>query len=353
MGRLRHDDAAGFTLAERTLVGRGETCHLRIDDPRVSGLHAMIYYQDGRWWLRDLGSRNGTYLEGAPIKHHQPLQKGSRVQFHASATSPWVLADDAPPGARATRLGPTEGNGANLVVEADAGLLFLPPGESPEAQIHHGPEGGWAGEWVSSGETFAVQDGEVLEVTGDPWRLALPPWGPGTHIPETQQDTPGTLRLGLSALALRVRVSRDRETGGVSYDPENHEVMTKLRAEKVERVQQEIPPTEVVGDAAGDGLAVGCGSTRGSIEAAVRAVLAQGVRAWHVHLRWLSPLPPALDDVAGRFERVLVPELNNGQLVHVLRDRFLRPVESLAKIQGLPFKTREIADRIREIANDA
>ncbi len=230
MGRLRHDDAAGFTLAERTLVGRGETCHLRIDDPRVSGLHAMIYYQDGRWWLRDLGSRNGTYLEGAPIKHHQPLQKGSRVQFHASATSPWVLADDAPPGARATRLGPTEGNGANLVVEADAGLLFLPPGESPEAQIHHGPEGGWAGEWVSSGETFAVQDGEVLEVTGDPWRLALPPWGPGTHIPETQQDTPGTLRLGLSALALRVRVSRDRETVGVVAELGGREIELAPRA---------------------------------------------------------------------------------------------------------------------------
>ncbi|MEM1043884.1 MAG: 2-oxoacid:acceptor oxidoreductase subunit alpha [Bacteroidota bacterium] len=204
----------------------------------------------------------------------------------------------------------------------------------------------------------------------EPWRIpdpdALPPFpvtfatGPNrddAFLPYLRDDEtlarpwakPGTPnaehRLG--------GLEKDRETGGVSYDPENHEVMTKLRAAKVERVQQEIPPTEVVGDAAGDVLVVGWGSTRGSIEAAVRSVRAQGVRAGHVHLRWLSPLPPDLDDVAGRFERVLVPELNNGQLVHVLRDRFLRPVESLAKIQGLPFKTREIADRIREIANDA
>jgi 2-oxoglutarate ferredoxin oxidoreductase subunit alpha len=68
-----------------------------------------------------------------------------------------------------------------------------------------------------------------------------------------------------------------------------------------------------------------------------------------VHLRWLSPLPPDLGDVLDRFERVLVPELNNGQLVHVLRDRFLRPVDSLAKIQGLPFKASEITDRIRAL----
>ncbi len=144
-------------------------------------------------------------------------------------------------------------------------------------------------------------------------------------------------------------LEKDRETGGVSYDPENHEAMTKLRAAKVERVQQEIPPTEVYGDDSGDVLIVGWGSTRGSIEAAVKSARADGLTVGHVHIRWLNPLPPDLGDVLSRFEHILVPELNNGQLVHVLRDRFLRPAESLAKIQGLPFKASEIAKRIREM----
>ncbi len=149
-------------------------------------------------------------------------------------------------------------------------------------------------------------------------------------------------------------LEKDRETGGVSYDPENHEVMTKLRAAKVERVAQEIPPTEVHGDAAEDGqgdvLVVGWGSTRGAIEAALKTVRAEGLKVGHVHLRWLSPLPPDLGGILDRFEHLLVPELNNGQLVRVLRDRFLRPAQSLAKIQGLPFKASEISAAIREMA---
>ena len=181
-------------------------------------------------------------------------------------------------------------------------------------------------------------DGAFLPYLRDEATLSRPWAKPGT--PKLEH------RLG--------GLEKDKATGGVSYDPENHQAMTRLRAEKVERVQQEIPPTEVGGDAEGDVLVVGWGSTKGAIEAAVKTVRPEGRRVGRVHLRWLSPLPPDLGEVFDRFDRILVPELNNGQLVHVLRDRYLRPVESLAKIQGLPFKASEITARIREmIAADA
>ena len=178
-------------------------------------------------------------------------------------------------------------------------------------------------------------DGDFLPYLRDEATLARPWAKPGT--PKLEH------RLG--------GLEKDKATGGVSYDPENHQAMTRLRAEKVERVQQEIPPTEVGGDAEGNVLVVGWGSTKGAIESAVKTVRAGGRRVGRVHLRWLSPLPPDLGAIMDRFEHILVPELNNGQLVHVLRDRFLRPVESLAKIQGLPFKASEIAARIRELTD--
>ncbi|HYE96922.1 MAG TPA: 2-oxoacid:acceptor oxidoreductase subunit alpha [Rubricoccaceae bacterium] len=137
-------------------------------------------------------------------------------------------------------------------------------------------------------------------------------------------------------------LEKDARTGGVSYDPENHQRMTDLRAAKVAGIAREIPPTAVEGDAEGDVLVVGWGSTCGAITAAVERLRARGVKVGHVHLRWLNPLPPDLGDVLGRFARVLVPELNNGQLVRLLRDRYLVPARSLPKVQGLPFKASEI-----------
>jgi 2-oxoglutarate ferredoxin oxidoreductase subunit alpha len=138
-------------------------------------------------------------------------------------------------------------------------------------------------------------------------------------------------------------------SGNVSYDPANHELMTTLRAEKVERVTAEIGPTAVNGDTEGDLLIVGWGSTRGSIEAAVEQSRSAGHRIGSVHLRHLNPLPPDLGKILSRFEHVLVPELNNGQLVRLLRDRFLLPAHSLRKIQGLPFRTREISESVSDI----
>jgi len=138
-------------------------------------------------------------------------------------------------------------------------------------------------------------------------------------------------------------------TGNVSYDAANHEKMTRLRAEKVERVQQDMKPLEVFGDESADLLIIGWGSTRGAIEAGVTRALNAGHKAAAVHLRWVHPLPPDLGEVLSRFDSFLVPELNNGQLVRILRDRFLLPFEAMNKIQGRPFGPSEIAKKIAEM----
>ena len=97
-------------------------------------------------------------------------------------------------------------------------------------------------------------------------------------------------------------------------------------------------------------LVVGWGSTYGAIKAATERANASGLRVGHAHLRWLNPLPRDLGQALGRYRRVLVPELNAGQLVKVLRERFLVPAESLAKVQGLPFTSREIEAAISSAA---
>ncbi len=140
-------------------------------------------------------------------------------------------------------------------------------------------------------------------------------------------------------------------TGNVSYDPMNHEHMTHIRAAKVERIVQEIPPTELYGDEEGDVLVVGWGSTRGAIEAAVSRVRDEGHRVGAMHLRYLNPLPGDLEPIFGRFRRLLVPEMNNGQMVRILRDRFLLPFEPLNKIQGRPFGPSEIQRKIMDMIN--
>ena len=137
------------------------------------------------------------------------------------------------------------------------------------------------------------------------------------------------------------------KTGNVSYDPDNHEYMVKTRAAKVERVVQEIPPCEIYGDEAGDVLIIGWGSTRGSIEAAVDQCQEEGMRVGAVHLRYIVPFPGDLPELFGRYKRLVVPELNNGQLVKLLRDKYLLPFEAVNKIQGQPFRATEIVEAVK------
>jgi 2-oxoglutarate ferredoxin oxidoreductase subunit alpha len=138
-------------------------------------------------------------------------------------------------------------------------------------------------------------------------------------------------------------------TGDVSYDPENHERMVALRAEKVARVAQEIGPTRVAGPDGGL-LLLSWGGTWGAVAGAQRELERLGHRVAHVHLRHLNPLPLDLGDVLRRFKKVAVPELNMGQLATVVRARYLVDALPLDKVQGKPFKVSDIVERARPLA---
>jgi len=138
-------------------------------------------------------------------------------------------------------------------------------------------------------------------------------------------------------------------TGNVSYAPNNHEQMVRVRARKIAGIAQEIPPTEVNGPASGKVLVIGWGSTYGSIAAAVKQAQGAGQAVSHVHLRYLNPLPPDLGDILQRFDRVLIPEMNMGQLIRVIRAEYLVDAIGLNKIQGQPFKVAEILTRINRL----
>jgi 2-oxoglutarate ferredoxin oxidoreductase subunit alpha len=139
-------------------------------------------------------------------------------------------------------------------------------------------------------------------------------------------------------------------TGNVSYDPENHERMTHLRAEKVARIAETIPPLEVIGDPEGGPLLVlGWGSTGGAITSAVKEARSKGLPVSRAHLRHLNPLPKNLGEVLSRFDKVLLPELNCGQMALILRGRFLKDIISFQKVQGKPFHRGEIYDKIAEL----
>jgi 2-oxoglutarate ferredoxin oxidoreductase subunit alpha len=144
-------------------------------------------------------------------------------------------------------------------------------------------------------------------------------------------------------------LEKDYLTGNVSYDPQNHERMVKTRAAKVQAIQQDIPKTEILGDEKGDLLLVGWGGTYGAITQAVRFMRDKGFKVSAIHLRHLNPLPPDLGTIMSRFERVLVPELNNGQLIKLLRAEYLVDAVPLNKIQGKPFKVVEITAVIDEL----
>jgi 2-oxoglutarate ferredoxin oxidoreductase subunit alpha len=147
-------------------------------------------------------------------------------------------------------------------------------------------------------------------------------------------------------------LTKAESTGNVSYDPLNHERMVELREQKVAGIARDIPPIEVDGPDRGDLLVVGWGGTAGAIEAAVSEVREAGLAVSRVHLRHLNPFPSNLGDVLQRFERVLVPELNRGQLAMLLRARFLVDAQSLCKVQGQPFKVSEIRARITAMLDE-
>ncbi len=144
-------------------------------------------------------------------------------------------------------------------------------------------------------------------------------------------------------------LEKENVTGNVSYDPENHEKMVRLRAEKVANVAKVIPPLEVAGPQRGDLLVVGWGSTYGAITGACDRLRAAGREVSNVHLRHLNPFPPNLGEVLRRFQRVLLPEMNLGQLRLLIRGQFLIDAIGLNKVKGKPFLISEIEEAVLRI----
>jgi 2-oxoglutarate ferredoxin oxidoreductase subunit alpha len=143
-------------------------------------------------------------------------------------------------------------------------------------------------------------------------------------------------------------IEKQHITGNVSYDPDNHEFMCRLRAEKVQRIANDIPPLEVYGASEGKVLVLGWGGTYGAITTAVEQLQHQGASVASAHLRYLNPFPKNLEDVLRRFERVIIPELNLGQLSLLIRAKFLVDAVSFTKVKGKPFKVAELVNKIKE-----
>src|SRR6266702_665074 len=148
-------------------------------------------------------------------------------------------------------------------------------------------------------------------------------------------------------------LERDYDSGHISYDPDNHARMTKARADKIAGIARDIPLQDVaLGDDHGALAVVGWGSTFGPIHPAVKIARDEGRDVSHVHVRYLSPFPRNLGDWPKQFDRVLVPEMNNGQLVKLLRAEYLIPAEPFGKVTGKPFRVTEIVQAIRKIGGE-
>jgi 2-oxoglutarate ferredoxin oxidoreductase subunit alpha len=156
---------------------------------------------------------------------------------------------------------------------------------------------------------------------------------------------------GTAGLEHRVGgLEKQNITGNVSYDPDNHQMMVKIRQEKVDKIADYIPEQKLDnGPEKGKVLVLGWGSTYGSIKSAVVELLAEGHAVSHAHLRYVRPFPKNLGDIIKNFEHVLIPELNNGQLIKLIRDQYLVDAKGYHKIMGIPFTKHEIVDEVKKM----
>jgi 2-oxoglutarate ferredoxin oxidoreductase subunit alpha len=191
---------------------------------------------------------------------------------------------------------------------------------------------------------------ELSDIPDIPVNFAKNPEGfkPYKRNPDTLARPwaiPGTLGLEHRIGGLE----KQDVSGNINYEPLNHENMVRIRAAKVAGIVQDIPDAVPTGDPDGDLLIVAWGSTHGSITAAVKTQRALGRRIGHLHLRHLNPLPANLAQVFKRYKKILVPELNMGQLLWILRAKYLVDAVGLNKIQGRPFKQAELEQKIEEV----
>jgi 2-oxoglutarate ferredoxin oxidoreductase subunit alpha len=209
---------------------------------------------------------------------------------------------------------------------------------------------------------IVLSDG-YLANGSEPWRIPEVHEIPGIPVHFTKQAegfepyqrNPETLARpwaipGTPGLEHRIGgLEKQDVTGNVNYEPLNHEKMVRIRAAKVEAILQDVPNVLPAGDTEGDLLIVSWGSTYGSITQSVKTQRAKGRQLGHLHLRHLNPLPGNLREVLKRYKKILVPELNMGQLLWVLRAKYLVNAVGLNKIQGRPFKQAELDQKIEEM----
>ncbi|HUF54685.1 MAG TPA: 2-oxoacid:acceptor oxidoreductase subunit alpha [Dehalococcoidia bacterium] len=180
---------------------------------------------------------------------------------------------------------------------------------------------------------FATNPEDFKPYTRDPETLARPWAVPGT--PGLEHRIGGLEKADI--------------TGNVSYSAENHDRMTRYRAEKVARIANDIPNLEIFGEEEGELLVIGWGSTFGALHTAVQRAQAGGLSVSHVHLRHINPMPNNLAEIISRFEKVLIPELNMGQLSMLIRSRFVIDAAQLNKVTGRPFLIREVEEKIHSM----
>lgn len=162
---------------------------------------------------------------------------------------------------------------------------------------------------------------------------------------------------GMAGLEHRIGgLEKDYDTGNISYDPKNHQKMCAVRQEKVAKVADNIPLQEVEGDESGDLLVISWGGTYGSVEMAVRSLQKEGKKVSLMHLRYINPMPRNVGDAIKNFKKVIVPELNMGQMVHIINAKFACNAVSYNKVEGLPFKITELkeafSNALKETQND-
>lgn len=190
-------DDQTLPVTARLLVGRSPSCGLRVSDPHASGEHATVTWTGWHWEIKDLGSRNGTYVDGARLDAGVAvkLNTGSRLAFGDPEVA-WEMADDDPPNVMATHLV------TNEVREADAGLLVLPDAEAPELSFFQTNTGEWVEEDLE-GQRRTVEDQAVVKTSKGAWQIQLPFINEGTPLMQ--------LRLALETISLQFAVSRDEE----------------------------------------------------------------------------------------------------------------------------------------------
>lgn len=224
--------------------------------------------------------------------------------------------------------------------------------------------------------TFVLSDGYIAN-GAEPWAIPdlskLPaikvthPTGPNSTNGQTHENgagEPGTFLPykrnellvrpwavpGTPGLEHRIGgIEKQDNTGNVNYDGHNHEHMVKTRAQKVANIAKTIPDLEIEGDQEGDLLVIGWGGTYGSIATAVQKARRKGLKVGQVHFRYLNPFPKNTAEVFKKFKKFLIPELNSGQLLMLLRAQFLIPAQGYNKVQGRPFLVSELEEAIDKI----